>query len=44
MGLALFDSLFLALSISVTSTVIVMRVFEELEMLREEASYLLLGV
>jgi CPA2 family monovalent cation:H+ antiporter-2 len=44
MGLALFDSLFLALSISVTSTVIVMRVLEELEMLREEASYLLLGV
>jgi CPA2 family monovalent cation:H+ antiporter-2 len=44
MGLALFDSLFLALSISVTSTVIVMRVLEELGMLREEASYLLLGV
>jgi CPA2 family monovalent cation:H+ antiporter-2 len=44
MGLALFDSLFLALAISVTSTVIVMRVLEELGMLREEASYLLLGV
>jgi monovalent cation:H+ antiporter-2, CPA2 family len=44
MGLALFDSLFLALSISVTSTVIVMRVLEEIGMLREEASYLLLGV
>ena len=44
MGLALFDSLFLALSISVTSTVMVMRVLEELEMLREEESYLLLGV
>lgn len=44
MGLALFDSLFLALSISVTSTVIVMRVLEELGMLREEASFLLLGV
>jgi monovalent cation:H+ antiporter-2, CPA2 family len=44
MGLALFDSLFLALSISVTSTVIVMRVLEELGMLREESSYLLLGV
>jgi CPA2 family monovalent cation:H+ antiporter-2 len=44
MGLALFDSLFLALSISVTSTVIVMRVLEELGMLRHEASYLLLGV
>jgi CPA2 family monovalent cation:H+ antiporter-2 len=44
MGLALFDSLFLALSISVTSTVIVMRVLEELGMLKEEASYLLLSV
>ena len=44
LGLALFDSLFLALSISVTSTVIVMRVLEELGMLRHEASYLLLGV
>ncbi|AFU59426.1 putative Na+(Li+)/H+ antiporter [Candidatus Nitrososphaera gargensis Ga9.2] len=44
MGMALFDSLFLALSISVTSTVIVMRVLEELGMVREESAYLLLGV
>jgi CPA2 family monovalent cation:H+ antiporter-2 len=44
MGMALFDSLFLALSISVTSTVIVMRVLEELGMIRDEATYLLLGV
>jgi CPA2 family monovalent cation:H+ antiporter-2 len=44
MGLALFDSLFLALSISVTSTVIVMKVLEELGMIRDEAAYLLLGV
>ena len=44
MGLKLFDSLFLALSISVTSTVIVMRVLEELGMLKDEASRLLLGV
>jgi CPA2 family monovalent cation:H+ antiporter-2 len=44
MGLALFDSLFLALSISVTSTVIVMRVLEDLGMIKDEASYLLLGV
>ncbi len=43
-GLGTFDGLFLALAISVTSTVIVMRVLEELGMLREEASYLLLGV
>ena len=44
MGLALFDSLFLALSISVTSTVIVMRVLEELGMINHEATTLLLGV
>jgi CPA2 family monovalent cation:H+ antiporter-2 len=44
MGLALFDSLFLALSISVTSTVIVMRVLEELGMIKHEATTLLLGV
>jgi monovalent cation:H+ antiporter-2, CPA2 family len=44
MGFQLYDSLFLALSISVTSTVIVMRVLEELGMLKDEASVLLLGV
>lgn len=44
MGLALFDSLFLALSISVTSTVIVMRVLEALGMIKDPASALLLGV
>ena len=41
---SLFDSLFLALAISVTSTVIVMRVLEELNMIKEEASILILGV
>ena len=44
LGMGLFDSLFLALSISVTSTVIVMRVLEELGMIRDEAAYLLLGI
>jgi monovalent cation:H+ antiporter-2, CPA2 family len=44
MGFQFYDSLFLALSISVTSTVIVMRVLEELGMLKDEASVLLLGV
>lgn len=44
MGMALFDSLFLALLISVTSTIIVMRVLEELGMIKDEASYLLLSV
>jgi monovalent cation:H+ antiporter-2, CPA2 family len=38
------DSLFLALAISVTSTVIVMRVLEELGMIKDESSILILGV
>jgi len=40
----LYDSLFLGLAISVTSTVIVMRILEELDMIKEEASQLILGV
>jgi CPA2 family monovalent cation:H+ antiporter-2 len=44
MGMALFDSLFLAVSISVTSKIIVMRVLEELGMIKDEASYLLLSI
>jgi CPA2 family monovalent cation:H+ antiporter-2 len=40
----LFDSLFLALAISVTSTVIVMRILEELNMIQDEATTLILGV
>jgi CPA2 family monovalent cation:H+ antiporter-2 len=38
------DSLFLALAISVTSTVIVMRILEELDMVKEEATIIILGV
>lgn len=41
---SLSDSLFLALAISVTSTVIVMRMLEELGMIKEDASYVILGV
>jgi len=41
---SLADSLFLALAISVTSTVIVMRMLEELGMIKEEASFIILGV
>jgi K+:H+ antiporter len=44
MGMSMFNGLFLALAISVTSTVIVMRVLEELHVVKEEASYLILGV
>src|SRR3989441_2591913 len=39
-----YNSLFLALAISVTSTVIVMRILEELDMIKEEASTIILGV
>jgi CPA2 family monovalent cation:H+ antiporter-2 len=41
---SLYDSLFLGLAISVTSTVIVMRILEELDMIKEEESQLILGV
>lgn len=44
LGFSFYDSLFVALAISVTSTVIVMRVLEELKMIRDEASTLILGV
>jgi monovalent cation:H+ antiporter-2, CPA2 family len=44
LSFAFFDSLFLALAISVTSTVIVMRVLEELGMIKEESSVLILSV
>ena len=44
MGFSFYDSLFVALAISVTSTVIVMRVLEELKMIKDEASTLILGV
>src|SRR5919205_877768 len=43
LGLSFFDSLFLSLSVSVTSTVIVMRVLEELHMMKDEAATLILG-
>lgn len=39
-----YDSLFIALTISVTSTVIVMRVLEELGKIKEDSSVLILGV
>ena len=41
---SLADSLFLALAISVTSTVIVMRILDELGMIKDEASTIILGV
>src|SRR5918911_55627 len=44
LGFPFFDSLFLALAISVTSTIIVMKVLEELDMIKEESSVLILSV
>src|SRR5215208_190326 len=44
LNFSFFDSLFLALAISVTSTVIVMKVLEELGMIKDESSVLILGV
>ena len=41
---SLSDSLFLALAISVTSTVIVMRILDEPGMIKDEASIIILGV
>jgi CPA2 family monovalent cation:H+ antiporter-2 len=40
----LYHSLFLGLAISVTSIVIVMRILEELDMIKEETSQLILSV
>src|SRR5215216_1814564 len=44
LNFSFFDSLFLALAISVTSTVIVMKVLEELDMIKDESSVLILSV
>jgi monovalent cation:H+ antiporter-2, CPA2 family len=41
---SLSNSLFLGLAISVTSTIIVMRILEELDIVKEEASTMILGV
>ncbi len=43
LGLGFYDSLFISLAISVTSTVIVMRVLGELNMMKAEAATLILG-
>ncbi len=43
LGLAFYDSLFLALAISVTGTVIVMRVLGELHMMKDDSAQLILG-
>jgi monovalent cation:H+ antiporter-2, CPA2 family len=44
LGFSFYDSLFVALAISVTSTVIVMRVLEEMKLIKDQSSTLILGV
>ena len=44
LNFSLFDSAFVALAISVTGTIIIMKVLEELDIIKEEASYIILGV
>jgi len=43
LGLGFYNSLFIALAISVTSTVIIMRVLGELNMMKDESATLILG-
>lgn len=44
LGFSFYDSLFVAVALSVSSTVVIMKVLEELKMLRKESSYLTLGI
>lgn len=44
LGFTFFDSLFLALAMSITSTVVTVRVLEELGVIRDRSSLLLLGI
>ncbi len=44
LNMSFYDSLFLAVALSVSSTVVIMKVLEELKILREGASYLTLGI
>jgi monovalent cation:H+ antiporter-2, CPA2 family len=44
LGFAFFDSLFLALALSITSTVVTVRVLEELGMIKDKSSTLILGI
>src|SRR5437764_9000182 len=44
LGFSFFDSLFLALAMSITSTVVTIRILEELDMIKDESTVLLLGI
>ncbi len=44
LGFSFYNSLFISVAVSVSSTVIIMKILEELKILREESSYLTLGI
>jgi CPA2 family monovalent cation:H+ antiporter-2 len=44
LGFSFFDSMFLALALSITSTVVTVRVFEELNIIKDRSSLLVLGI
>ena len=44
LGFSFFDSLFLALAMSVTSTVITIRILEEIGMIKDKSTVLILGI
>jgi CPA2 family monovalent cation:H+ antiporter-2 len=44
LGFSFFDSIFLALAMSITSTVVTIKILEELNILRDRSSVLILGV
>lgn len=44
LGFSFFDSMFLALAISITSTVVTIRILEELDIIRDRSSTIILGV
>jgi len=44
LGFSIFDSLFLALAMSITSTVVTVRVLEELGMIKDKSTVLILGI
>ena len=44
LGFSFFDSMFLALAMSITSTVVTIRILEELDIIRDRSSTIMLGV
>jgi monovalent cation:H+ antiporter-2, CPA2 family len=44
LGFSFFDSMFLALAMSITSTVVTIRILEELDIIRDRSSTIVLGV